>query len=385
MKIIYFSETFFTDCDFPLIRELQNMGIDIKYFFPITNNQKRQALIDLKSIKKRFGIFKASKYPEMSIYKDYINLDKIYLINIPEGKRRIWQLFFWSYVYIYILLMRPTIFHYTWQLTRYAKILYKLPCKKVMTVHDPLSHSCITNPIEEKERLQAFKYANKYILLSKALATQFEIKYSICKSNISFTKMGEFNFLRCINTKPAKLTDTYILFFGQIASHKGIEYLCEAVKMLHTKFPNVNLVIAGRGNIYFDFKPYENLNYIKLINEYIPISNLSEILQNALFAVCPYKDATQSGVVQMAFSTKTPLIVTNVGDLPIAVKDGVTGTVIPPCNSQALANAIDDLLSNSHKLDQYRKNIDKIWLPNMAWGNIANDYLKVWTSLTKSV
>lgn len=82
----------------------------------------------------------------------------------------------------------------------------------------------------------------------------------------------------------------------------------------------MNLVIAGGGQIYFDFKPYENLNYIKLINEYIPISSLSGLLQNALFAVCPYKDATQSGVVQMAFSANVPLIVTNVGDLPNAVK-----------------------------------------------------------------
>lgn len=380
MRIIYFSETFFTDCDFPLIRELQNKGIDIKYFFPITERQKRQALLDLKSIKKKFGIFKATEYPEMLIYQDYINLNKIYMINIPEGKRRIWQLLFWVYVYIYILLMRPSIFHYTWQLNSYAKILYKLPCKKVMTVHDPLSHSSITSLQEEKNRKQAFKHANKYILLSKALAKQFATKYSICENDISFTRMGEFNFLRYINIQPNKFYTPYILFFGQIVSHKGIEYLCEAIKINHKKHPDINLIIAGSGKIYFDFKPYENLNYIHLINEYIPISSLSGLLQNAIFAVCPYKDATQSGVVQMAFSTITPLIVTNVGDLPFAVQDGITGNVIPPCNSEALAIAIDDLLSNPQKISLYRNNIKQIWLPKMKWGNIANNYIKVWDS-----
>lgn len=148
----------------------------------------------------------------MSIYKDYINLNKIYILNIPEKKRRIWQLLFWLYVYMYMLSMRPSVFHYTWQLTRFAKILYKLPCKKVMTVHDPISHSCITKVKEEKVRKQAFKNANKYILLSKALAKQFEIKYSICKNDITFTKMGEFNFLRCIKTQTVELTKPYILF-----------------------------------------------------------------------------------------------------------------------------------------------------------------------------
>lgn len=67
---------------------------------------------------------------------------------------------------------------------------------------------------------------------------------------------------------------------------------------------------------------------------------LAGLLNDALFAVCPYKDATQSGVIQTAFSMDCPVIGTDVGALPEAIDNGVTGLIVPPCNSEALAHAI---------------------------------------------
>jgi glycosyltransferase involved in cell wall biosynthesis len=148
--------------------------------------------------------------------------------------------------------------------------------------------------------------------------------------------------------------------------------------MIHNRHPQVNLVIAGKGEWYFDISKYENLPYITLRNEYIAISDLASLLQGALFAVCPYKDATQSGVVQTAFSANLPLIVTNVGALPAAVKDDVYGRVVPPCDSASLADAMDDLLTNMNKLERYRDNIDRLWHPAMEWGSIADIYIRTW-------
>lgn len=107
---------------------------------------------------------------------------------------------------------------------------------------------------------------------------------------------------------------------------------------------------------------------------------LAGLLKNALFTVCPYKDATQSGVVQTAFSMNCPVIVTDVGGLPEAVDEHITGLVVPSCNSVALANAMDTLLSDRKLLDSMRLNINSIWSKQMGWKTILEEYLKCYSS-----
>lgn len=381
MRIIYYSQTFFTDCDFPLIRDLQNQGYDVLYFFPMNEGNKRQALLDMKQIKPKKGIFKASKYPELDIYKNYIDLDKVNIINIPTGGSNWKNKVFWIYVFLKMLLLRADIFHFTWQLRGREHYLYKLPCKKVMTVHDPLSHSSVSDEEEEIDRVTAFSHADKFILLSRPLAKLFAEKYNIAEALISITHMGEFNHLRYLKSLETNYPKPYILFFGQILSYKGIEYLCEAMFNIHETHPNVNLLIAGSGKMYFDFSKYKKLDYIILKNEYLSISELASLLQGALFSVCPYKDATQSGVVQTSFSAGCPMIVTNVGALPDACKNDIYGKVVPPCDASTLAEAMDELLSKPELLKVYKNNIEQLWRPSMDWATIANDYINLWENI----
>lgn len=155
--------------------------------------------------------------------------------------------------------------------------------------------------------------------------------------------MVEFDYLREIQQVPTRIDAKYILFFGYISSYKGLEYLCEAMMKVHKSHPEVKLVIAGGGNIYFDWKPYKDLDYIILRNHFVDLPELAGLLSECEFSVCPYKDATQSGVVQTAFSLGVPMLVTNVGALPDVVKDGQNGLVVPPCDSSSLVGAINTL------------------------------------------
>ena len=56
--------------------------------------------------------------------------------------------------------------------------------------------------------------------------------------------------------------------------------------------------------------------------------------------VLPYESATQSGVIQIAYSFGLPVIATDVGGLPEVVLDGRTGFVVPPKDADALAKAV---------------------------------------------
>lgn len=247
-------------------------------------------------------------------------------------------------------------------------------------VHDPFKHSSNTSITQERDRVYAFKRFDKLVLLNQIQKSEFCSYYKIPSTKIMINKMGYFDYMEMLKVK-SHIEKPYVLFFGYIVSYKGLEYLCQAMLEVHKKFPKLKLVIAGGGKIYFDYEPYKNLDYFILKNQYIPVDELSQLLRDCEFAVCPYKDATQSGVVQTAFSLNVPMIVTNVGALPESVVNGVTGLVIPPHSVQDIANSICDLYNNREKLETMRKNIRNIWRKNMDWNTITDKYIGVYKEI----
>lgn len=377
MKIIYYSNTFFADCDFPLIHELQKKGHDVRYYLPITSFNKRSTLIDIKDLYPHTGIFPASIYPEFNIYKDEIDLDKLFIVNQRyKQKYHPLNLLLHFKLVLHFILQKADIIHFTLPPTLVMKCIYLVKRKLVLTLHDPFPHSSRINKRSERDRRNAFKRINKIILLNKKQIDEFRTYYKIPSKHIFVSKLGMYNSLNNLTIVPPKTTRPFLLFFGLITAYKGLEYLMQAMVKIHDVHPEIDLVIAGGGEIYFDMEKYENLDYIHIINRYIPSNELAGLLKNCLFSVCPYKDATQSGVVQTAFSLDVPMIVTDVGALPESVIDGQFGLVVPPCDVNALAGAIDQLLTNRHLLESLRKNIQSVWKKQMSWDSIAEEYLK---------
>ena len=111
------------------------------------------------------------------------------------------------------------------------------------------------------------------------------------------------------------------------------------------------------------------------MNRYVPLAQLAGLLKNALFTVCPYKDATQSGVVQTTFSMGTPIVASDVGNFAEAIENGKSGIIVPPCDVDALANAMDDLVDHSEKLESFRKYIAGEWLERNGWEEVVAQYL----------
>lgn len=385
MKVIYFGAIHSSDSDFPLLKEYSRKGIDWLAYVSLTKYVHKAGLFNIENLIPKTGLFKASVFAEMAPYADYIDLDRIIIINDYNTHQRLFSSrILWLKVFLHMKKQHADIFHVCWPLSGHATILFHLPCKKVLTVHDPISHSNMKNAKNEIVRKKSFKLFDKLVLLSKPLLNDFLSHYNISKEKVVVNKMGEFDYLREIKQIPSKVASKYILFFGYISSYKGLEYLCEAMNEVHKQYPDVKLVIAGGGKIYFNWQPFQNKDYIILRNHFIDLPELSWLLHDCEFSVCPYKDATQSGVVQTAFSMNVPMVVTNVGALPEAVKNGQNGLVVPPCDSKALAEAIKDLLANPQIVSSMRDNIKNVWQKQMTWEPIAQKYIKCYQSLLRS-
>ena len=138
-----------------------------------------------------------------------------------------------------------------------------------------------------------------------------------------------------------------ILFFGRIWKYKGLEYLIQAQPMINAAMPNARIVIAGQGD---DFEPYRRMmpqpDRFEVHNRHISPADRDALFRQATVVVLPYIEATQSGVISFANSYGKPVIATRVGALPDAVDDGVTGILIEPRDSRAIADAVVTLLND---------------------------------------
>jgi glycosyltransferase involved in cell wall biosynthesis len=146
--------------------------------------------------------------------------------------------------------------------------------------------------------------------------------------------------------------------------------------------PDEKLVVAGSGKMYFDAEPYIDEGLLELHNRYLSDAELAGFITNALFVVCPYIDATQSGVIMSTFALGKPVIATATGGLPEMVKDGRHGFIVPPKDSQALAKAIEKLLSDRQLLSQMRENIMADYHQGkFSWHDIADQYASVYSAI----
>ena len=140
--------------------------------------------------------------------------------------------------------------------------------------------------------------------------------------------------------------DKYILFFGFIRNYKGLDLLLEAMADKRIKDLNVKLIIAGEfyedENLCKDIIKKHNLeDNIVLHTSYIPSDEVRFYFSAADMIVQPYRNATQSGVTQIAYHFEKPMLVTNVGGLPEIVPHKKVGYVAE-INPLSIANFITD-------------------------------------------
>jgi glycosyltransferase involved in cell wall biosynthesis len=74
------------------------------------------------------------------------------------------------------------------------------------------------------------------------------------------------------------------------------------------------------------------------------------LIKEAKLIVCPYIDATQSGVLMTAFALHKPVIASSVGAFAEHIKNDVNGLLVKPSNSNELAKSIIYALQNNHYL-----------------------------------
>lgn len=147
----------------------------------------------------------------------------------------------------------------------------------------------------------------------------------------------------------------YVLFFGFIRAYKGLDLLLQAFADERLRALPVKLIIAGE--YYEDAAPYEALikkysleERLVRATEFIPNSQVVHYFCAADLIVQPYKNATQSGVSQIAYHFNKPMLVTDVGGLAELIPDGKVGYVIA-AEPRAIADALVDFYKHQREAE----------------------------------
>ena len=376
MKIAYLGKIQLSDVDLSYLHEAQKIS-DITYILEISPRFRQGPAFCLDTVANRNGVFKATDiYPEFAKYSDFIDMDKFYVVN-TSGK--LWQLkAFWTNFLLLLFLIRKgfNLIHVVWPLNIYEFVLYILKRKMILTVHDPFPHTGNDTFIVRLRRKVAFALVPRFIVLNKAQVQQFIDFYRLPKSKVIVSKLSNYTYLRTVKPQLSQVPQKqrYILFAGKISKYKGLDYLLPAMEKVHKQYADVKLIVAGGGRYHFDISKYLAKEYIDIRNHFIPDAELVALLSNAMFVVCPYTDATQSGVVMSAFAFNKPVLVTDVGGLPEMTGDGRYGRIARRKDVDALATAITELIANPAELQRYSQNIASDYDTGiLSWKAIAKD------------
>jgi glycosyltransferase involved in cell wall biosynthesis len=210
-------------------------------------------------------------------------------------------------------------------------------------------------------------HANYFIALSQKV--EDELKQNFRNKKIYRSELPIYDHLsgdaEDINSLKRKFSiaedEKVLLFFGYIRKYKGLDILLEALKILKSESQKIKLIVAGEfyddKEFYSDLiKKYDLEKYLIMQNEYIPNEKVKEYFLVSDAVVLPYRSATQSGILNLAYGFRKPVIVTKVGGLAEFVLDQFTGLVVDEPKADSIANAIKKFFEIENKIN-FRNNI----------------------------
>lgn len=256
-------------------------------------------------------------------YMPYINADaKPVFVEYPSQKWKKIIYKFWPFSIINsIKKVRKeheidTIHFLTGDFTLANFIRFLNPPEVCYTVHDMFPHEVqnfsIISPLKKWMINHGYKICRDH---SQNLTTSSRMQYNVLKNlyprkNISFTNFPTLvtKFIADGTSCPPEIEheQSYILFFGNVVDYKGVDVLISAFKIIQ-KECNTKLVIAGTGA----FDAIDCPDVIR-INRFINDVEVRCLFEKARLVVYPYKSATMSGVLSLAFFFRKRILLSDV-------------------------------------------------------------------------
>ena len=228
--------------------------------------------------------------------------------------------------------------------------------KKVLSIHGVFSeqvntlHSKSISSIAQSAESNVLTWPDKLTTDSRATQKFYKEKYDIdfvyLPSPLD-TKMFE-------KIKNVEKTPNQVAYVGRDSHEKGIDILKKAESKI-----NGNVV-------YCTDRSWDEA---------------MKVIKSSSVVVVPSRMESLPTVVKEAFFLNVPVIGTNVGGIPELISHDETGILVPPENSSEIANAVNELLSNSEKAKKLAINGNNFVKNNLTWEVMLPKFIKFYEDL----
>jgi glycosyltransferase involved in cell wall biosynthesis len=184
---------------------------------------------------------------------------------------------------------------------------------------------------------------------------------------------------------PVLLQHPAIATVAGMYRRKGIAELIDAFAQIAWDFPEAHLYIVGNGpdRSLFEAKAQSTSVADRIHFEGFQPEPQRYLLSTDIFVLASHREPFGL-VLSEAREAGCAIIATDVDGIPEALDGGQAGLLVPPADSQALAAALVQLLSDPNVLHTWKKQAQH----NLDWltaGRVNEETLAVYEELTKSL
>lgn len=267
---------------------------------------------------------------------------------------------------IYAVRTRSRILHILWNNKfewfdrTFLMLFYRLCGKKVMlTAHNVNAAKRDGRDSWLNRRTLAIQYrlCSHLFVHTEKMRTELSADFAVPGKKISVIPFGlndtsprtSLTGMQARERLEIEADELVLLFFGQIAPYKGLQYLVDAFPAICRRVPRIRLIVAGkvkRGSedywktIEDSLSEMDCRQQVLCRIEHIPDQDVEIYFKAADALVVPYVQIFQSGLPFLAYSFGLPVLATDVGSLGEEIITNETGFVCEPCNPDALASMV---------------------------------------------
>ena len=202
-----------------------------------------------------------------------------------------------------------------------------------------------------KKILRIAKNVEKIIFISDYERNYFEDLISHTEfnklKNLITIKNGAID--RYAEFETMKVVPQSLIYLGRLEEYKGIRELIAGFSQVAKKFPEAKLHIYGTGPLSDFCQKHSNS---QIIYHGFTDDPLKKIAESEIFILPSYIEGLSLSLIDATMLGKA-IITTNIDGNPEVVEDQKNGLLIPAKDSDALAQAIEKLLSNPKLVEKF--------------------------------
>lgn len=270
----------------------------------------------------------------------------------------------------------------TW-IASYIKSFYRIPY--VVSIHgsdifqSTIDKRFLTLTSQALNRadyiLSNSNYTNKWLL--KVFGRKLQRKTRIIPCGVDLQAYPRNQEIKIINEKYNLEDKKTVIFVGRLTWEKGVIYLLKAAPAIKGE-----IFIIGGGVEKPKLEKYAKDNKLKNVhflgyfgNEYV--DELREFYKRADCVVLPSICDEGLGIVILeAMACETPVVATNKGGIPLAVKNGKTGFLVRAKSGKLLSDAINKVISDPKLRKTMGENARKLVEEKFDWIIIRDRVMK---------